>query len=686
MKHIFLILLATIGLISCGNKTQNAQNEANANTQNPIMPIVFVGENTEVILTDYLPALTAEDQVVFTTEPSYQVSNVTAESITLNGDYTLSVLSVDVPNKGLHYDIPIVPQSQYEVGLATKSFSDSTLTISVLNEYEHLQFRVLWQDTRAKEYVEYEQYGSEATITIEPAWRESKGRSFIRVYAYADGKHLNDLLIPMQDGKVVNDVAQLTRFDDHAQILYSLMIDRFHNGNKNNDWKMNSPEVLDIVDYQGGDIKGIEKKIKEGFFEELGITTIWISPITQNPWDAWGMYPFPNGNKYDSTKTYTKFSGYHGYWPIFATEVEKRFTTEQELHDMLATAHEHGMNVILDYVANHMHINSPTLQAHPDWHTDSILPDGRRNFELWDEARLTTWFDVHIPTLDLERPEVCSPMTDSALVWLDKFAFDGFRHDACKHIPLNYWRELGAKMKQRYPDRHIWMIGETYGDPALIGSYVKTGMLNAQFDFNIYHTAIDVLGKPEQSLTRMNNTILESLGAYGAHHTMGNISGNHDKCRFISLAGGAVRWDENDKAAGWTREIGVTADGDKAKEAHAYRMAMLLEVINFTIPGVPCVYQGDEYGEAGANDPDNRHMMKFDGLNAEQAAFRTKVQELAQLRRNNMALLYGEYVPVKVTDTLLHFQRVYMGDVVDVVIDLNGESSITVNGDKVWIL
>ena len=684
MKHILFILVATIGLASCCNQSRCTQTEANANTQNPIMPIVFVGENTEVILTDYLPALSAEDEVVFTTEPSYQVSNVTAEGFTLNGDHTLSVLGVDVPAKGLHYDIPIVPQSQYEVGLVTKSFSDSTITLAVLNEYEHLQFRVFWQDTRAKELVEYGQYDTEAIIAIEPAWRESKGRSFIRVYAYADGKHLNDLLIPMQDGKVVNDVAELTRFDDHAQILYSLMIDRFYNGNKKNDWKMNSPEVLDIVDYQGGDIKGIEKKIKEGFFEELGITTIWISPITQNPWDAWGMYPFPNGNKYDSTKTYTKFSGYHGYWPIFATEVEKRFTTEQELHDMLATAHEHGMNVILDYVANHMHINSPTLQAHPDWHTDSILPDGRRNFELWDEARLTTWFDVHIPTLDLERPEVCSPMTDSALVWLDKFAFDGFRHDACKHIPLNYWRELGAKMKQRYPNRHIWMIGETYGDPALIGSYVKTGMLNAQFDFNIYHTAIDVLGKPEQSLTRMNNTILESLGAYGAHHTMGNISGNHDKCRFISLAGGAVRWDENDKAAGWTREIGVTADGNKELEAHAYKMAMLLEVINFTIPGVPCVYQGDEYGEAGANDPDNRHMLKFDGLNAEQTAFRAQVQQLAQLRRNNMALLYGEYIPVKVTDTKLHFQRAYMGDVVDVVIDLNGESSITINGDKVW--
>jgi glycosidase len=481
----------------------------------------------------------------------------------------------------------------------------------------------------------------------------------------------------LENGKVVTNAAQLTRHDDQAQVLYSLMIDRFQNGNKKNDWKMNSPEVLDIVDYQGGDIAGITQKIKEGFFNDLGITTIWISPITQNPMDAWGYYPFNNGNKYDNTKTYTKFSGYHGYWPIYATVVEKRFTTEEELHEMLTVAHEHGLNVILDYVANHMHINSPTLQEHPDWHTDSILPDGRRNFELWDEARLTTWFDVHIPTLDLERPEVCAPMTDSALVWLEQFDFDGFRHDACKHIPLNYWRELGAKMKQRYPNRHIWMIGETYGNPQLIGSYVKSGMLNSQFDFNIYHTAIDVLGKPNQSLKSIHNTIMESLATYGAHHTMGNISGNHDKCRFISLAGGAISWNENDKAAGWEREIGVTADGDVAKEEAAYKAAMLLEVLNLTIPGVPCIYQGDEYAEAGANDPDNRHMMKFDGLTERQQQFREDVQGLIHMRRNSMPLMYGEYVPITVTDNILVFERTYMGETVRVTIDLpNLEYSI----------
>ena len=674
MKKIVLSLMVTASLIACNSTEKVAVVDRNPDTQNPIMPIVYGGGDDlqeTIHLTDYLPQVKCFDSLVFTTEPSYQVLKAGNGLLTITGDHTLSVLSIEDKTTGIKYDIPILPKSTYEVGLTTKSFTDSTITLDVLNEYEHLQFRIFWQDTRATEYVNYGQYDPEATITIEKAWRESKGRSFIRVFALGDGKNLNDLLIPLENGKVVADASLLTRHDDQAQVLYSLMIDRFHNGNKKNDWKMNSPEVLDIVDYQGGDIAGITQKIKEGFFNDLGITTIWISPITQNPWDAWGMNKFPNGNKYDNTKAYTKFSGYHGYWPIYATEVEKRFTTEEELHEMLDVAHSHGLNVILDYVANHMHINSPTLQEHPDWHTDSILPDGRRNFELWDEARLTTWFDVHIPTLDLERPEVCSPMTDSALVWLEKFDFDGFRHDACKHIPLNYWRELGAKMKQRYPNRHIWMIGETYGDTKLIGSYVKSGLLNSQFDFNIYHTAIDVFGKPNQSLKSINKTILESLAAYGSHHTMGNISGNHDKCRFISLAGGAVSWNESDKAAGWERHVGVTADGDAAREEAAYKAAMLLEVINLTIPGVPCIYQGDEYAEAGANDPDNRHMMKFNGLSERQQQFRDEVQKLVQLRRNSLPLIYGEYIPVTVTDNLLVFDRTYMGQNVRVSIDLD---------------
>ena len=694
MKKYFIFLSLALVMASCQQTNSTAKTLA---VSDPIMPMRMFSDTMHIVLTDYLPLMYAD-----TTLWKGMQWSAGEQLACINLVGTLPVVrEMDLvnTNRSIHslrfqdskgsFAIAVLPNKPVCQNLVTMGYEDGVLRIGFLNSVANPSLEAYVQNI-AIEHNLWQQE-NDGTWTLRLADSEairtcSQGRAYLRIYAEDETHLYNDLLLPLQDGKIITDVAMLTRSDDHAQVLYSLMIDRFHNGNTANDWKMNSPEVLDIVDYQGGDIKGIQQKIEEGFFEDLGINTIWISPITQNPWDAWGLNKFANGNKYDSTKAYTKFSGYHGYWPIYTTEVEQRFTTEQELHAMLDTAHAHGLNVILDYVANHMHINSPTLQAHPDWHTDSILPDGRRNFELWDEARLTTWFDVHIPTLDLERPEVCSPMTDSALVWLEKFEFDGFRHDACKHIPLNYWRELTQKMKLRFPNRHIWMIGETYGNPELIGSYVKSGMLNAQFDFNIYHTAIDVLGKPNQSLATMNKTILESLAAYGSHHTMGNISGNHDKCRFISLAGGAVRWDENDKAAGWERHIGVTADGDKEKEAHAYRMAMLLEMINFTIPGVPCVYQGDEYGEAGANDPDNRHMMKFDGLNEAQTAFLNNVKQLAKLRRNNMALIYGEYIPVEVNDNTLHFQRIYMGDVIDVIISMEGESSIAINGEKVFTL
>jgi len=416
------------------------------------------------------------------------------------------------------------------------------------------------------------------------------------------------------------------------------------------------------VDYQGGDLAGITQKIQDGYFDQLGVNTLWISPITQNPWDAWGCYTFKNGNKYDSTKTYTKFSGYHGYWPIYATALDQRFGTPEELRTLLDSAHAHGINVVLDYVANHMHINSPTLQQHPDWHTDSLLPDGRRNFELWDEARLTTWFDKHIPTLDLEREEVCEQMTDSALYWLANYELDGFRHDACKHIPEGYWRMLGQKIAKRWPGRPIWMIGETYGSPELIGSYVKSGMLNAQFDFNVYFTTREALC----GLTGMDAIIaneLTSLATYGAHHTMGNISGNHDQIRFASIAGGAIDIHSQGKEEGWTQEIGI-GDADKA-----YKRALMLEVINMTLPGVPCIYQGDEYAEVGANDPDNRHMMRFDGLNEAEQTMRDQVAKLIEMRRHSMPLLYGDFLPLECNEDVIAYKRVYLGQTVTVTID-----------------
>jgi glycosidase len=153
------------------------------------------------------------------------------------------------------------------------------------------------------------------------------------------------------------------------------------------------------------------------------------------------------------------------------------------------------------------------------------------------------------------------------------------------------------------------------------------------------------------------------MAAYGAHHTMGNISGNHDQVRIASLAGGAIRADEDGKEAGWTRTVGI---GDANV---AYRKAMLQEVINFTIPGVPCIYQGDEYGEVGANDPDNRLMMRFDRLNEQEQQMRSEVQKLIRLRRTSMPLLYGDMQTENLTEDEWTYTRTYMGKKVRVTIN-----------------
>jgi len=674
LMKIMAVALTTC-LLSCTPEMTRMQRVMSGE---PIMPIRTTDLVTDIYITDYLPTLDSADIANITVSGDYRLCEDADGKICIAGN-TAKIEVLSVSDGTTQVDIPILPRQKYGQGLTTLGFdeADNSVKVGIRNSIvqpEGLQIVAFVQNhvLPAEAVVEIE-YGMHSVL-LEGLPKELKtGRTYLRIYAATKDVLCNDMLVPLQDGKPIVDAAQLNRHDANAQILYSLMIDRFLDGKPENNEPLNSPDVLPRVDYMGGDLVGITKKIEEGFFEELGIMTIWISPISQNPTTAWGLNKEP----------LTKFSGYHGYWPIYNTAIDYRFGTDDELRTLLATAHKHNINVVLDYVANHMHIESPTLKEHPTWITDSILPDGRRNFELWDEARLTTWFDVHIPSLDLEREEVCDAMTDTALYWVANYDFDGYRHDACKHIPLNYWRMFTHKMKSRFPDRQFWMIGETYGDPELISSYVKTGMLNAQFDFNIYHTAIDVFGKDE-SMTKLAKVVQQSCETYGFHHTMGNISGNHDKTRFISLAGGAVSWDEDGKLAGWTREIGVTADGDTAKEERAFRKAMLLEVLNLTIPGVPCIYQGDEYGQCGANDPDNRRMMRFNGLSSREEAFREEMLKLTQLRRSDMTLMYGDYQERYCDDEVLVFTRSYMGHTLTIAIN-NGERyrEVEVNGGTI---
>jgi glycosidase len=533
--------------------------------------------------------------------------------------------------------------------LYTESADGRKIRIGMKNRADSVY--VLWENYLLDRKF-WKQDSSGIAIEV-PKKARDYGRSFIRVMAYNKTGISNGILVPLQDGKVLKDPAKLTRSDREAMIMYFLMVDRFKNGKTDNDAPVKDKEIDPKVNYMGGDLAGITREIADGYFADLGINTIWISPVTQNPTVGYVEYPAPH----------RKYSGYHGYWPITLTTVDTRFGTPDELNEMVNKAHSNNINIILDFVSHHVHQEYAGLKGHPEWITSLDLPGKRKNLRLWDEQRLTTWFDVFLPTFDLTKPGLAGMVADSATYWIREYKIDGFRHDAAKHVPENYWRTLNQKLAQQVevPEkRGVFQIGETFGSRELIASYISPGMLDAQFDFNLYWDAKMAFAADNTSFRDLNYSLQQSFSYFGDHHLMGNITGNQDMSRFISYAGGALSFNEDDREAGWKRDIEV-------KDTVGYRRLASLEAFNMTIPGIPVIYYGDEYGMAGAGDPDNRRMMKFDSLSKQEQALKATTAKLAHLRNGNLALVYGDFTTLKVNERVFVYLRSYFDKAVIVV-------------------
>lgn len=547
------------------------------------------------------------------------------------------------------------PDSEGMPALLTRSAEEKEILFEASNHPKEII--VLWNNTQLPEPLSTEQ---DRVYSIQiPKEAEAYPRSFIRVYAYNDDGISNDLLIPLDSGSVLLDPEKLSRSDYPASIIYNVFVDRFVNGNADNDKHLPDSIVLPKANYMGGDMQGIEQIINSGYFKSLNVNTLWISPVVKNTDKAYGYWPDPE----------TKFSAYHGYWPTSFTAIDSHFGNPADLKNLVSTAHLSDMNILLDVVANHVHEDHPFYKAHPDKVTQLELPDGSLNLERWDEYRLTTWFDVFLPSLNLEDESVSQMLSDSLLWWAKEYNLDGFRHDAAKHIPLSFWRMLTHKINQEIlskEKRSLYQLGETYGNVELINSYIGKGMLDAQFDFNVYDAAISCFAA-NQAFSNLSKRLKESLKYYGSHNTMCYITGNQDRARFISYAGGDLLFNEDAKAAGWTREIGV---GDTL----AYQKLRMLIAFNMTIPGIPVFYYGDEFGMPGGNDPDCRRMMRFGKeLNVREKKSLEISQELSRIRKENLALMYGDFLFLKDEGNVLIYARKYFGNSVLIVLNNSPE-------------
>lgn len=491
-----------------------------------------------------------------------------------------------------------------------------------------------------------------------------KKYSYIRVFSFNKNGQSNTLLIPLKFGKVITSASEISSNDKYTSILYFILVDRFFNGNIENDNPIIDRDVHQKANYYGGDLDGIIQKLKEGYFSDLGVNSIWLSPITQNPLHAEVEYPSPH----------RKYSGYHGYWPISCTEIDTRFGNSQTLKKLIEVAHQKNMKVLLDFVSNHVHENNPLIKNNPQWATDLILDDGKENIRIWDEERLTTWFDRFLPTIDYSISEAVEVMTDSALYMLSEYNLDGFRHDATKHIPKVFWRTLTKKIKTSFPNKSVYQIGETFGSRELIESYVSTGQLDGQFDFNLYFDSREVFANDSISFKRLHNSLMQTFSYYGNHSLMGNITGNHDIPRFISYAGKGLSFNEDAKEAGWKREI-------KIEDTLGYNKLKMLTAFVMTVPGIPVIYYADEIGMVGAGDPDNRRPMMFEGLNSFQQDVKKSMQILSKLRQSKLSLLYGEFNLLEISDKTYVFERSYLNQKTIILFN-KGLESVKINLNK----
>ncbi|MCX7876141.1 MAG: alpha-amylase family glycosyl hydrolase, partial [Melioribacteraceae bacterium] len=358
--------------------------------------------------------------------------------------------------------------------------------------------------------------------------KELESINTIRVAIQKNGLATNIQSIFLKDGKVAGN----NNFLWNDAIIYSLMIDRFNDGDKSINKIVIHDSLSPKANYMGGDFQGIINKLNDGYFTKLGINTIWLSPVYDNPNNAYKESPAPH----------RWFSGYHGYWPVNSFNTEEKFGSIEKLKELVNISHKNGIKILLDVVANHVHEENPIFKEQKNWFGNLYLPDGRKNLRLWDEQRLTTWFEPYLPKFNyVNSKEAINFQVDNALWWLKETNADGFRQDAVKHITNDFWRSLTLKIKNEFEipfKKKVYQIGETFGSYDLINSYVNNGQLTAQFNFNLYDVALPTILDRKMSFKSLDAEIKKSFLIYGENNLMGNIMDSHDKNRFMAFADG----------------------------------------------------------------------------------------------------------------------------------------------------
>ena len=377
-------------------------------------------------------------------------------------------------------------------------------------------------------------------------------------------------------------------FDWDEAVIYFAVTDRFFDGDaSNNDaygvGDYDTSAKKGGSSYHGGDFAGLTEKLD--YLEDLGVNTIWITPIVENITD----------DQHDA-KTDTATYGYHGYWASDFTELNKHLGTKEEFAALLDAAHSRGMKLMVDVVLNHAGYGTEN-------YFNSILTDkdGNAIKMLRDSSNTVSGDDKLAPLSDLpdfvtEDSEVRNQLIEWQTEWMDEFDIDYYRVDTVKHVDSTTWSALKNSLTKVNPD--FKMIGEYSGAGyANTAGELGTGSMDALLDFDFNDFAKDFVGG---KISTVENSLLKRNGVLNNTATMGNFLNSHDED---------------------TLQYKLVKES-KFSEEEAYNLMKVAATLQITAKGQPVIYYGDELGQAGANDwpyQTNRRDFDWKELEAQKA-------------------------------------------------------------------
>lgn len=279
------------------------------------------------------------------------------------------------------------------------------------------------------------------------------------------------------------------------------------------------PEVEDVVMYQVNprvfapekSLNAVTARIDS--IANLGVNMMWIMPI------------YPIGVEKGKNSPYC-ISNY--------TDIAPEFGTIDEFKHLVEVAHQHGIGVILDWVANHTAWDHPWVKQHPDWYTHDAKTDTIIHPRPWD------WFDV--ADLNYDNRDMRRAMIDAMRFWVEQCGVDGFRCDVADGVPADFWKDAIGELRQ-CAKRRILMLAEGKNvDNFTVGGFD----MNYGWDFKDTLVSVMVKGSPADNLFTAD---YEEYKALPEGKVKMRFTTNHDHANFISPVKEFT--DQNGALAAW---------------------------------------------------------------------------------------------------------------------------------------